>query len=84
MQLVEILQYKILYVNGGLFFFSQPVLVCVGVCVWICCCAHCSVRFLMYSSVELSCSRSIRNPKVCFEAFTALLATASMRSAVSL
>lgn len=38
----------------------------------------------MYSSVELSCSRSIRKAKVCSEALTALLATASMWSAVSL
>lgn len=38
----------------------------------------------MYSSVELSCSRSIKRAKVCLEAFTALPATTSMCSAVSL
>lgn len=38
----------------------------------------------MYSSVELSCSRSIKRAKVCLEAFTALAAMASMCSAVSL
>lgn len=38
----------------------------------------------MYSSVELSCRRSIRKLKVCFEAVTALLATASIWSAVAL
>lgn len=80
MQLVGILQYKMLYVNGRRSFFRLR----VCVCVWTGCCAHRSVRFLMYSSVELSCSRSIRNPKVCFEALTALLATASMWSAASL
>lgn len=53
----------------------------VGLCV---CFHHRSVRFLMYSSVELSCSRSIKRAKVCLEAFTALPATASMCSAVSL
>lgn len=45
---------------------------------------HRSVRFPMYSSVELSCSRPIRRPKACLEAFTALPATTSMCSAVSL
>ena len=81
MQPVGILQYGMLYVSG-----RHSFCLCLSgwACVWISYCAHCSVRFLMYSSVELSCSRSISKPKVCFEAFTALLATASMWSAVSL
>lgn len=45
---------------------------------------HRSVRFPMYSSVELSCSRPIRRPKACLEAFTALPATAPICSDVSL
>lgn len=47
-------------------------------------CAHRSVRFLMYSSVELSWRRSVRTSRVSFEALSALPATASTWSAVSL